>query len=88
MKDLEQMTSLEKLKLLQNLKEELGTGSRYDTDEFMNLSLAWAKGEITVTVIREVIGNNNYASCVAIGLRRAVKKGILVESENADTPRS
>lgn len=78
-KDLAGMSYQDKLKLLQTLKDEIGGQSRFDTDEFMEMSIAWAKGEITVTVIREIIGNNNYASCVAVGLRRAIKQGRLVE---------
>jgi hypothetical protein len=84
---LQGMGQLDKLKMLQTLREDLGGTSRFDNDEFMEVSLLWLKGEITVTVIRDLIGNNNYASCVAIGLRRAFKQGRLVEPKevsNAD----
>jgi hypothetical protein len=53
--------------------------SRFETDEFMEMAIKWAKGEMNSTQLRDAIGNKNYSGIAAIGLRRAVRQGRLVE---------
>ena len=72
------------MSLLNKIKKIKTKNLAKDNDEFLEVCIAWAKGDVRICQISKFLkkkhGNSTY-STVVMGLREAVRRGLLVENK-------